>query len=180
MKWRKKTPVGKGEKCSPFQKKYMARYQFCLPVPPGIGTPPNHALTPHSRCLECTMGAGADGGRGGLKPSTASSLARFVASWAPFSLRESLHLFLVVSRDSLARSFVSPPSEYLLAFFLPSFLPRILICRRPSCSGATKEREGETETSVPFFLLSSDKKPQDRPRPNLFLYMYHVSYRFVQ
>ena len=162
-------------------KLYMARNQPCHPITPGIGTPPNQALTPHSRCLECTMGADANGGRGGLKPSTASSLACFMpASWLrrppSLSLRESLHLFLVVSRDSLARSFVSPPSEYLLAFFLPSFLPRILICCRPSCSAATKEREGETETSVPFFLLSSDKKPQDRPRPNLFYtcIMFHI------
>ena len=123
-------------------------------------------------------GSGREWREGGLKPSTASSLARFMpASWhgRPPSLSESLHLFLVVSRDSLVRSFLRS-SEYLLAFFLPSFLPRILICRRPSCSAATKEREGETETSVPFFLLSSDKKPQDRPRPNLFytFIMFHT------
>ena len=127
-------------------------------------------------------GSGREWREGGLKPSTASSLARFMpASWhrRPPSLSESLHLFLVVSRDSLVRSFVSPLFGISLGLF-PSFLPRILICRRPSCSGATKEREGETETSVPFFLLSSDKKPQDRPRPNLFLYMYHVSYRSLQ
>ena len=85
-----------------------------------------------------------------------------------------LHLFLVVSRDSLVRSFLR--LRNISWPFSPSFLPRILICRRPSCSAATKERERETETSVPFFLLSSDKKPQDRPHPaKSFLYKYHVS-----
>ena len=114
-------------------------------------------------------GSGREWREGGLKPSTASSLARFMlASWhrGPPSLSENHSIFFSLSPE--IRSFVRFSAFGISLGLFPSFLPRILICRRPSCSAATKEREGETETSVPFFLLSSDKKPQDRPRPNLF------------
>ena len=65
-------------------KLYMARNQPCHPVTPGIGTPPNQALTHRSRCLECTMGAAANGGREALnhpphRRSLASCLPRGIA-----------------------------------------------------------------------------------------------------
>ena len=104
-------------------KLYMARNQPCHPITPGIGTPPNQALTPHSRCLECTMGADANGGREALNHPPHRSLARFMpASWhgRPPSLSESLHLFLVVSRDSLVRSFLRLRNISWPFSFLPS------------------------------------------------------------
>ena len=148
----------------------MARNQSGHPVTPSIGAPPNHALTPHSRCLECTMGAGADGGEALNHPphrrSLASCLLRGIVG-PLLSQRITPSFSRCLQR--FARPFVSPLFGISLGLFpsFLSFLPRILICRRPSCSGATKEREGEIETSVPFFLLS-DKQPQDRPQPNLF------------
>ena len=162
-------------------KLYMARNQPCHPITPGIGTPPNQALTPHSRCLECTMGADANGGREALNhPPHRRSLASCLPRGMVGPLLSQNHsIFFSLSPE--IRSFVRFSAFGISLGLFPSFLPRILICRRPSCSAATKEREGETETSVPFFLLSSDKKPQDRPRPNLFF--IHVSCfidRFVQ
>ena len=79
-----------------------------------------------------------------------------------------------------ARSFVSPLFGISLGLF-PSFLPRILICRRPSYSGATKEMEGEseTETSVPFFLPFSDKKLRMGPCQIFFAIMFHTSVQLI-